>query len=452
MPWKNVGLRRYERPLDNSEKLLSRVADLFTEYNREHWAVNVVARLQFGELEEYQLINALRTAWIQNRYHHPFIAATLEGENHVYVVPDQQEIDTWVSESFFVHKSETSQHFMRRAKWAKYSSFHFFPASCEILMRTHHWQIDGMGAIYLLDQYLGIFSTAEHLPTFGDEWRRLPPGHAEAAPLPTELSEGSQDAAQRMAQRNPFSGRTSIGLEMTPREPGGTRCSTLVFDCMTLEAIVKACREAGFSVTSAIHAAMIVATQEMATNSHPATNFTSVAFYDHRAYLQSPYNDPRAWPMCCWMLGLPFSLPRADFITHAKALQKIYKLPLALDRCAELKYYDIYVEKLVEALGQPPPSDAPPLTQPQLSSLGVIDGKVQHSYSGNQPVSVDHVEPYLDQMTTPFLVFQWSWRGRLFINVCSNENYYESEYVEKYLATVKENLLAGLKLIDSIPR
>ncbi|KAI1208479.1 uncharacterized protein F4807DRAFT_153068 [Annulohypoxylon truncatum] len=450
MPWKKVDLRRYERRLDNTEKLLKRVADLFTEYNREHWAVNVLARLQFGEFEEDQLIDALRIAWIQTRHHHPFIAATLRGDNHVYVVPDQREIDAWVSESFFVHKNETLQHFMRTARSAKYSSFHFFPASSEILMRTHHWQIDGMGAIHLLNRFLEIFSAAEALPTFGDEWRRLPPGHAEAAPLPTKLSDETQEAAQRMAQESPFGGKPSIGLEMTPREPGGTRCSMLVFDSVTLGTIVKSCKEAGFSVASAIHAAMIVATQEMAAKSHPTTNFTSVAFYDHRAHLQSPYNDPRAWPMGCWMLGLPFSLPHADFVTHARALQKIYKLPLALDQCAVLKYYDIYMEKLVEALGQPPPPDAPPLTQPQLSSLGVLDGKVQHSYSGKQPVSVEHIEPCLDQMTTATLVFQWSWRGRSFINVCSNENYYEGEYVEKYLARVRVNLLTGLKLKDSI--
>ncbi|KAI4866681.1 hypothetical protein F4820DRAFT_239387 [Hypoxylon rubiginosum] len=450
MPWEKVGLRRYERPLDNSENLLKRVADLFTGYNREHWALNVVARLRFGELKDDQLISALRTAWIQTRYRHPFIAATLDGDNHVYVVPDQREVDAWVSESFVVHEDETVQDFMRTAKLAEYSSFHFFPSSFQILMRTHHWQIDGMGAIHLLDRFLDIFSAAEPLPTFGDEWRRLPPAHAEAAPLPTELSEGSQDAARRMAEASPFSGRPSIGLEMTPREPGGTRFSTLIFDSSTLEAVVKSCREAGFSVASAIHAAMIVATQEMTAESNPATNFVSVAFYDHRAYLQSPYNDTQAWPMGCWMVGLPFSFPHADFVTHAKALQKIYKLPLDLDRCDVLKYYDIYVGKLIEALGQPLPLDALPPTQPQLSSLGVIDGKVQHSYSGNQPVSVDHVEPYLDQMTTSTLVFQWSWRRRSFINVCFNENYYESAYVEKYLARVKVHLLTGLGLGGSV--
>jgi hypothetical protein len=271
----------------------------------------------------------------------------------MYLVPDEKELHAWLCDSFFVHgNDETFHQFMGTAQLAEYSTFHLFPETGEILMLTHHWQIDMMGAIHLLNRFLEILAAAEPFPTFGDEWRRLSPGHAEAAPLPTELSKKSLEAAERIAKMNPFCGRPSIGLEVTPREPGSTRCSTLAFDSSTLKTIVNACKKANISVTSAIHAALIVATQEIAPKARTKTEFTSVAFFNHRAYLRSPYNNTRAWPMGCWMLGLPFSFPLADFVTHAKALQKIYKQDIALDQCDVQKYYDTYVRKLAEALEQ----------------------------------------------------------------------------------------------------
>jgi hypothetical protein len=57
---------------------------------------------------------------------------------------------------------------------------------------------------------------------------------------------------------------------------------------------------------------------------------------------------------------------------------------------------------------------------------------------------VEHVEPLLDMMTTPFLMFQWSWRGRLMINVCCNEDYYEKAYVDRFLERVRAILAEGM--------
>lgn len=442
MPWKRVAPRRYERPLDNIEQLLKYVTDAFIESGREHWAVNIVARLQFRDLRENQIVEALRRAWIQTRYSHPFIATTIDqNSHHVYDIPTEQDLEHWVSNSFVVHRDETVNHFLQTALMAKYSSLHYFPTSSEILMRTHHWQVDGIGAIHLLDCFLDIFARGDELPTaFGEEWSRLSPSHAEAAPLPSVQMPDDKCAASKLAQENPLAGVRSIGLNFKACPPGETRNTTLVISNPARDAFVASCKAAGFSVTSAIHAAMIVATQEMAANTDQASNFTSAAFFNHRPYLTEPYNNTRAWPMGLFMLSFPISYPHAEFATHAHALQKVYKQPIGLDDCPALRYYDAYIGLLVDLMRQPAPPNALPLASPQLSSIGVVDDRVQHSYAGRQPITVDHVAPYLDVLTVPFLVFQWSWRGRSYINVNYNKNYYKDGLAEEYLARVRDHL------------
>ncbi|KAL9110640.1 MAG: hypothetical protein Q9227_004817 [Pyrenula ochraceoflavens] len=447
MPWNEVAPGRFQRSLDNLERFLCSMTDIFSDSGREHWAVNIVGRLRFEEISETQLLTALRQAWISTRYHYPLIAATVDGEKHVYQSPSPEQLESWLAESLVIHNDETTEEFLPSAKLTTYSSLHFFPTSSEILMRTHHWQIDGIGALHLLDCFLKLFSAAVSLPEFGEESQRLPPSHSEAVPLPSGLSSQSHDAAQRLLAVNPAN-VPSIGLETSSNVPGGTQRSKLTFTPSSLNQLVAACRDSGLSVTSVVHAAVVLATQEMAAISTRNRDFASLAFFNHRPYLHAPYSDSKQWPMGCWMVALPFSLMQNDFLTQARALQKIYKQPLDLDDCPVLQYYDRYVGMAADALLQPLPNDTPTplLTQPQLSSLGVVDGRVQHTYKGKQTITVEEIEPFLDIMSASFLVFQWSWRGKFMINVCYNENYYEKAYVDRFLTKLKVILAKGMKI------
>ena len=79
----------------------------------------------------------------------------------------------------------------------------------------------------------------------------------------------------------------------------------------------------------------------------------------------------------------------------------------------------------------------PPHTCPQLSSLGRIDDRVHHEYKGKRGVSVEDAELDMDLMGPGFMVYQWSWNGTFFISASYNEGFYDKEYVDRFLATVK---------------
>ncbi|KAN0116874.1 hypothetical protein V8E51_002851 [Hyaloscypha variabilis] len=52
----------------------------------------------------------------------------------------------------------------------------------------------------------------------------------------------------------------------------------------------------------------------------------------------------------------------------------------------------------------------------------------------------------MDLMGPGFMVYQWSWNGIFFISASYNEGFYDKEYVDRFLATVKGNLFKGLAL------
>ncbi|KAF4627870.1 hypothetical protein G7Y89_g10280 [Cudoniella acicularis] len=187
-----------------------------------------------------------------------------------------------------------------------------------------------------------------------------------------------------------FAGKMpSIGLlaDITQETPGGTLCSTLEYPPIILNKLLAACREDNLSITSALHAAVIVATQEfqeMSSESSMGVNFTTFAIFDYRPYMPAPCNDVSAWPMGVYMLGLPASLPSAEFPTQAKALQKVYKQPLGQDEFPVLEYYDQYSGMMASALSQPPPPRMPLPTTLSLSGLGSIDCRMQAIYEGKK--------------------------------------------------------------------
>jgi hypothetical protein len=128
MPWKEISKGKYTRPLDNLELLLKEVSARFTELNREHRAINFIAHFHLSFSEHEEIVAALRSAWIALRYHHPHIATVLEDISFRYDVPDAQGLETWLKESFIIHKgSETLDKYLAPAPLMLYASLHYFP-------------------------------------------------------------------------------------------------------------------------------------------------------------------------------------------------------------------------------------------------------------------------------------------------------------------------------------
>jgi hypothetical protein len=449
LPWNDVAPGVVERGLDNSERFLKAVATPFKSLGRENWALNIILDVSFALDDHHTIVSGLRQAWLKLRYYQPFIAAHLDLEKNKfeYTTPGESAVQEWLADSFLVHPAEdTVDDFLLRAEWTKFSSLHFFPRSSQILMRTHHWLVDGVGGLHLANRLLQLYVDGGPAPQFGSEARFLTPCLLDAAGLP----DGKDSAAQEKAKATfmEFAGNLpSIGLpvEQSTGGPGGTKRQYLSFPQARLDALLAACRAKGVTVAAAVHAAVIVATQERAAKSEVAKNFTTVAFFDYRKYLPEPYCDVQQYPMGVWMLGLPFSLPPGDFATQAEACRAVYKQPVAPAVFPLLDSYEAFCGMMADAFGAPPPPGLPLPSQPQLSSIGLVDGKIRKCYGlGQRSVVVERVEPVLDSMVTTPLIFQWSFDGTFYINLCYNENWYTDEFVKGFLDRVGEVLMTGM--------
>ncbi|KAF2202554.1 hypothetical protein GQ43DRAFT_439602 [Delitschia confertaspora ATCC 74209] len=450
-PWKETGPGRVERGLDSSERFLKAIAIPFKSLGRENWALNIILKVSLSTTEAHNTTDALRQAWVKTRYFHPFIATTihLEEDKLEYITPDEKGLQKWLSESFFIHEDKTVEVFLLQAVWSEFSSFHYFPHSSEILMRTHHWLIDGMGGLHLANRFLELYAAGGPAPEFGDEIRFLPPCFVDAAGFP--IPEEKDCAANRQAQEKfkEFTGNLpSIGLpiEDSPTGPGGTVRKHISFPLEKLDRILQACRAKGLTIGAVVHAALAVVTQEKAYKSDLAKKFTTVAFFDYRKYLPEPYNQVQQYPMGVWMLGLPFSLSAADFAAQAEACNKVYRQPVARDVFPTFNSYEKFCGMMADAFGAPPPPGLPLPSQPQLSNFGLVDGKIQRSYEGPNNIMITRVEPVLDSMETTPVVFQWSFNGTFYINACYNEKWHTATFMDSFLKRMGEVLVEGLGL------
>ena len=238
----------------------------------------------------------------------------------------------------------------------------------------------------------------------------------------------------------------SIGLPTEISEattPGGTLCSTLSYPPPVLETLLSACRERGLGVTAAVHAAIIVATQEIQMSQGSlAKNYTSFACFNYHSYLPPPYNDVKAWPMGVYMLGPPTSLlTPGEFSVLARELQKVYKQALGI---VQLEHYDEYSGMMAAALSQPPPPGIPLSTTPSLSGLGAMDRRIQARYKGKIGVEIERTALRTDVMAPPIAMYQWSWRGRFMVNACYNEVCYRRVFVDGFMKRVETIMFQGL--------
>jgi hypothetical protein len=311
------------------------------------------------------------------------------------------------------------------------------------VIRIHHWLVDGIGTFHIANRFFELFSTGEAVPAFGNEWKSLPPSLRETV---NDESPTAEEEATNMFM-NFAANLPSIGLQIPPQSshqtiPRLALSSRLEFTPERFTAILRACKEYNLSLTPAIHASIVVVTQQMQPPPTTGKNFTTFTMFNYRPYMPVPYNEVSSWPMGNYMLGLPTSLPAADFLTQATALQKVYKQP----EFPPLDRYDQYVAKMAMALSAPPLQGVPMDSTPSLSGLGNADGRLQSLYEGAKgpQVRVEDVELRTSVLTPSIAMYQWSWEGKLMISACYNEAFYEPEFVKFFLSRVEDVLLKGL--------
>lgn len=446
--WKETAPGRFERPFDSIEMFLLTLARATAPINREHWSLNFSAQFQ-AQLPFDEVLRRLRNAWITMRYNHPEIASRAEGDTKVYKVPDASGLEAWLGETFLVVTgTETVEETIASIRPQPLATIHFFPNTCEILIHTSHWRIDGNGSLSLMNDFFEAVDKPRQLE-FGDEGKNLSPSRDAAASFATAGIGGDESQIKRTATElvsTYIDNMPSIGLPDNSQAvmPLGTRRQEQQFDLKTTSQIISACKELDLSVTMAVHSALIQATQQLASKDcrTPAKKYTSFVIFSLRAGMPSPFNDPVAYATSVYILGLPLIISPSTFAHNNVQLREFYKQPLPPSPASTLAPIVIpYTIGMIELTKQPPNPDVSAATEATLSSLGVVDQWLK-SVHGNVEIVKFAIGAEIDtkQITCHLL----SWRGKMVLSACYNEAFYEEYFMREFLDKVSAILLLEL--------
>ena len=451
--WKETSPGHFERPFDSMGKFFLAVARGSLALNREHFSISTFAQFDMkASLEDTE--SALRHAWKTMRYDHPQLACVACGETRVYKVPDNAALDSWLNETFIVAPaSVTKEELLASFRPSALATLHFLPHQSEIIIHSSHWRIDFIGALGLLQNLFNAIAEPRQVH-FGDEGRSLSPSRDEAADycsldelglpaLVKDIDKAATDLAIQYFSNIPSIGFSARNLD---RKPGGTRRSEVILEPGETSAIVCASKKRDLSVTTAMHAALIVALQEIipAPPSSPS-KYTTLALFNIRPLLKAPLNDSAIHPVSVRFVFLPLTLHTSTFSDNALQLKQFYKqrLPPSSDSRIHPGIMVPYTNQMADIAGQSPLIDLPVPSEPLLSSIGIVDGYLKRRY-GDIEVKKFWVGV---EMTTPQIIFHlWTWQGKMTLSAMYNEVFYDKEFIDGFLKRVIDTLCMELAI------
>lgn len=443
MNWKEVNPRRFVRPLDSIELYFKTLGEKGATFNREHGAVRAYAKFSHDS-SGGNTQAALKHAWKTVRYLQPQIAASLQGDTIVYEVPQAADLEVWMARTFLVETMLTVDELLASPRRCSLPTLHYLPKTSEVLFCASHWRIDAIGATFLMNLLLKSLAEPSHI-SFGDEGKNLSPGRDEAANLPQQVSQESEDAA------------TSLIMEYTTNIPGLGLPVELVNEISgaiartesrlspaTTNSIIAACKAQDLSVTTVIHAATITALQEMTSDASSASRYTSWGTINYRPYLSPSYTSPAIHPVSVMLCRLPITFPTSSFHSNASSLSAFYaQLSNPFASAALHESLSPYTLKCAAMANQPLPSGIPQPTEPLVNSVGSLDGYLDGKY-GQGVVEVTDFWVGEVVLTRQPQMYVWTWRGRMSISMCYSEQYYTAGFMGLFIERVVRVLVEEL--------
>ncbi|TEA17755.1 hypothetical protein C8034_v011767 [Colletotrichum sidae] len=269
---------------------------------------------------------ALEKAWLALRYDHPTIASqSTQDSSTGKWVKTYHQIDAaadqkkWLETTFVLVASDQTG-----AEWANSNPpapklptlFVLKPSSAkngvirrDVVLRSPHDIIDGIGTLTLLNNYIAHASLAYQdgdsfqLPVFdGSEAANLSPPYRIAANVPPTLTDAQNErlatmAAQKAAAMNP----EGIEIMDLPYRRGAAvphhhqRVSLTLTQEQTSR-LIAACKAADATVTHAFHAAIALVMRDIQPQRGPQARrvrYVNYILRNERASCQAPYNSPK---------------------------------------------------------------------------------------------------------------------------------------------------------------
>ncbi|KAI4861936.1 hypothetical protein F4820DRAFT_432019 [Hypoxylon rubiginosum] len=479
------------RPMGKLEEFFKMLCDGGAPWNREHWHISLVLSLNpppsIADLEPY-----LRRAWYILRQKYPALGAIIKANDkdpketpHIVLEPVEVGVDIWTYKSFVTHgRTQDADELLRKLHPDALATCHWIPSTRQVMIRSSHWRIDGVGMLMLGHRFMETLvnmlgqkpdtpldsyptnQPREHIlgSTIQDKAKSL---NNTPKPVLSSLLDAGADAILATL----LQGMPSIALPTRPGSeelpPSASDRRSVRLDADTTARLVATCRSRGFSVTSAVHAAIVCATARFPQ--HPlAKAYASFAAADLRRVLHAYDQQIEIGPLGLFHLGLPICIKDVvspegaglakDFETVARELHAVYSQDMinfwdpadgSGRKVALFELAESVPRKTMELYSQPLPPELPPVQTPDLSSLGRLERFLQRDYEFATDMGVGKVEIKdcwlgTEMLTRAMQFHVWSWKEELTLAVCFNASFYEESFASRILELVREELVLRL--------
>ena len=397
--------------------------------------------------------SALRHAWKQLRFEQPHLASGIRGNSKfVYQVPaDDSAMEEWLRQTFIVQSTAPSANEACRSpslKAVKIPTLTYIPKSSELMFRVDHCRTDGVGVMLFWHSYLTALTRPkkdQDIVFDGTESCRLPPPRGKAGevkglfPSPEQITSEQAEKLERFYAEyaKALPGIGPVRKAGTGVLPGPCGNEKIILPADMTGAIIKTCKENGVSVTSGVHAAILMGLVKYAD---PATskesNYTTLTYANLRSYLPSPYNTSQ-YAVALYYACYAFTTRVPSMFWDAvDAFETHYKSHVRNPETVELA--DHHGRHYVAVLQGSSRSN----TDPSLSSWGIVERYCQRSYGGDSVhVNVQDLKAAADIATGAFgLIIVYTFRGQLHLTYNFNEAFEEPVRVRAHLDEVKKIL------------
>ncbi|OJJ77734.1 hypothetical protein ASPBRDRAFT_36995 [Aspergillus brasiliensis CBS 101740] len=463
MSWTQVSPNRYERPFDSIESFYRVIAAAGAPLNKEHYLITCT--LQLSPLPPS---SAVEQAWKALRHVYPQLAAEPEvngngSERFVYeTITSTTQLDTWAQETFHIDPDRSANDLYEQLTPSPRVHLYYLPSTSEIVFRTPHWRIDGIGLHHMQSAFLQLLADGNVHPIDGTEPSRLCPS-VDQAIADSDLSHASSlnEAAATAASNQelqPCLIQTENGNLMLPTLPNilPTTPKRILhhLDRTTTTRLLDACSAHNITITAATHAALALTGLQFAP--HPEEkkpDYVGFNPLDLRRYLPEPWNGPAA-AVSLYHTGLPFRIPlypapvekRDEFLRLAREFTSLYRRNLAKETPQNVfDFLPTYVGRVMQVLGAAPPDPLLAPAHPELSSMGRVDKLLKTEVEGKErTVRVEEWWVAIEVINRLLLTQVWTFDGELVLSVHWNEAFYERSLVEGVFRRWREVLVQGL--------
>ncbi|KAK7919958.1 short chain dehydrogenase family protein [Apiospora marii] len=463
------------RPLGTLENFFKWLADQGRPLNRGHWTIHLILDLAIPQSIADPALH-LRSAWQALRIAHPHLGAVVTHSTETNqesppgrLVLGGLDLDEWAKTTFTVCDQECSMDQLLSGLGPQdTATCYWVPSSSQLLLRSDHWRVDGSGMVMLGHELLAALTMVlEHGPKPALDHLESIVQFSSRRPA---IREREHDPAVSKAADTLIAdflqGQPSIGLPALPHSeaaiPDRTGFAIGRLDMQTTAQVLTACKTNGYTVTSAVHAAIIRVTATFPQ--HPlCKSYAAFTPFDLRPTISAASSSDVALPVCgLYLLGPPVRIDDVttkDFAGIANHLCDTYRRDPAHfwstkdgqgeDATISLLDLEEALTSRVSAIVQAPvPEGWPPAQTPDLSSLGVIDSRIQPEY-GSHATSKLQVKNFwigTEMLGRNIQFHVWTWNGQLTLSACFNQSYYERQFVDGVVDQVLKELREGCRI------